>query len=156
MYCEHLRIFLLDNLIPFCCSSRKRRRWGQRRKFANGCCGRWVVLWESVSKDIALNALSEIVIVTISGETYRELNETSLRGPRKHCAETSIKKRSEGSSFFQRKRCLDAHFVHLCHGKEILMSSIFSFGANTLIANEKINLNLFFFHFSSSIQRTTR
>ena len=86
-------------------------------------------------------------IVSISGKTYRELNETNLRGPRKHCAETSIKKRSEGSSFFQRKRCLDAHFVHLCHGKEILMSSIFSFGANTLIANEKINLNLFFFPF---------
>ena len=83
-------------------------------------------------------------IVSISGKTYRELNETNLRGPRKHCAETSIKKRSEGSSFFQRKRCLDAHFVHLCHRKEILMSSIFSFGANTLIANEKINLNLFF------------
>ena len=87
-------------------------------------------------------------IVSISGKTYRELNETNLRGPRKHCAETSIKKRSEGSSFFQRKRCLDAHFVHLCHGKEILMSSIFSFGANTLIANEKINLNLFFFSIS--------
>ena len=83
-------------------------------------------------------------IVSISGKTYRELNETNLRGPRKHCAETSIKKRSEGSSFFQRKRCLDAHFVHLCHGKEILMSSIFSFGANTLIAKRKLILICFF------------
>lgn len=83
-------------------------------------------------------------IVSISGKTYRELNETNLRGPRKHCAETSIKKRSEGSSFFQRKRCLDAHFVHLCHRKEILMSSIFSFGANTWLLTRKLILICFF------------
>ena len=57
------------------------------------------------------------------------------------------RKRSEGSSFLHRKRCLDAHFVHFCHRNEILMSSIFSFGANTLIANENTNLNLFFFPF---------
>ena len=118
---------------------------------------KWL-LWK-VSRSLRVCIKGQMLfqkIVTISGKTYRELNETNLRGPRKHCAENSIKKRSEGSSFFQRKRCLDAHFVHLCHGKEILMSSIFSFGANTLIANEKINLDLFFFHFSSSIQRTTR
>ena len=87
-------------------------------------------------------------IVTISGKTYRELKETNLRGPRKHCAQTSIKKRIEGPSFLHRKRCLDAHFVHPCHRNEILMSSIFSFRANTLIANENTNLHLFFFSIS--------
>ena len=72
-------------------------------------------------------------IVTISGKTYRELNETNLRGPRKHCADTSIKKSIWGVIISPKKEVLGCS---LC--------SSLSWKGNLNVINEKINLNLFF------------